>query len=649
MSGPLATRLKAAAFATAAAIVTVCPPPLAPAASANPVPFAAPAAGHPRNRALYITARDGTKIALDVWLPENLPAGAAIPTIVHPAYVWRAVDLKDKSQIDGPDSEQIPGLPTEGDWGAFNRAGYAVVLVDVPGTGASFGNYGVYPTVREIQEYRAVVDWIVSQPWSNRKVGAYGYSGAGNFSEFLAAAGHPAVKAVVPLSIDFDPYAQILFPGGLFNERWIKGASERIRALNLNDLCLGLEGEAKTACQGSLPFTGVKPVDADTDRQLLSAAVEQHTKNPDFFAVAQKTTYRDELLAPGVGTLDERGLYRFRRALESSGVALFQWGGWFDFGVADGVLGQFATFKGPYVGVIGPFNHPLNRTVNPYAPPDAPIRPSVDQRRELVLRFFDAHLQDTEAGRSGLQVPRVLHYYTLGEERWKTTRVWPPKGAQAQPWYLAAGGSLQTVAPKEPVGEDVYAVDFEATSGPTPRWNSDSNPNALVAYDRTEQDKRCLTYTSAPLAEDTEITGHPVVTFWVTSTETDGAFYAYLEEVDEAGQVTYLSEGQLRVLHRKISTETSPYRQFGPYHSFKRADGIPLVPGKITRLSFKLLPTSALVRKGHKLRLAIAGHDKDNFARYPAQGDPVVSVERNAVYASRIDLPVVHSRNALER
>jgi putative CocE/NonD family hydrolase len=71
--------------------------------------------------------------------------------------------------------------------------------------------------------------------------------------------------------------------------------------------------------------------------------------------------------------------------------------------------------------------------------------------------------------------------------------------------------------------------------------------------DRAEADRRLLTYTSAPLTDDVEITGHPVVTLYVASTATDGAFYVYLEDVDENGRVTYVTEGQLRALHRRLT------------------------------------------------------------------------------------------------
>ena len=58
-------------------------------------------------------------------------------------------------------------------------------------------------------------------------------------------------------------------------------------------------------------------------------------------------------------------------------------------------------------------------------------------------------------------------------------------------------------------------------------------------------------------------------------------------------------------------------------------------------LKFALLPISALVQKGHKLRIAIAGADADTFHRVPKTGDPVVKIERNALHASYVDLPVM--------
>jgi predicted acyl esterase len=78
-----------------------------------------------------------------------------------------------------------------------------------------------------------------------------------------------------------------------------------------------------------------------------------------------------------------------------------------------------------------------------------------------------------------------------------------------------------------------------------------------------------------------------------------------------------------------------------PYHTFKEVDARPLVPGKVAELSFGLLPTSVLIRKGHRIQVSIAGHDAGTFVRVPAQGTPVITLERDKRRASYIDLPVV--------
>jgi putative CocE/NonD family hydrolase len=237
---------------------------------------------------------------------------------------------------------------------------------------------------------------------------------------------------------------------------------------------------------------------------------------------------------------------------------------------------------------------------------------------------------------------KVLYYYTLGEEKWKSTTVWPPAGVALTRWYLAEDNTLTRDASSAEPGADSYTVDFEASTGRNNRWHTPDGITPVIYKNRAGQDRRLLTYTSPPLERDTEITGHAAVTLYVTSTENDGAFYVYLEDVDEGGRITYMTEGQLRALHRKLSKDSPPYEVFAPYHSFKRKDAMPLVPGEVTELTFGLLPTSVLIRRGHCLRIAIAGHDNDTFARIPAQGTPIITVQRNRIHASFIDLPTFY-------
>lgn len=96
----------------------------------------------------------------------------------------------------------------------------------------------------------------------------------------------------------------------------------------------------------------------------------------------------------------------------------------------------------------------------------------------------------------------------------------------------------------------------------------------------------------------------------------------------------------MRALHRAVSSEAPPYAHPGPYHSFARQDAAPLVPGEVAELRITLYATSVLIPQGHRIRVAIAGHDASVFARYPAEGTPVITIQRNSGYASRVELPV---------
>ncbi len=65
------------------------------------------------------------------------------------------------------------------------------------------------------------------------------------------------------------------------------------------------------------------------------------------------------------------------------------------------------------------------------------------------------------------------------------------------------------------------------------------------------------------------------------------------------------------------------------------------MPGEVTELTFELWATSATIRTGHRIRVAIAGADADNFDHYPRDGgEATISVERNSRYPSRIVLPI---------
>jgi predicted acyl esterase len=364
--------------------------------------------------------------------------------------------------------------------------------------------------------------------------------------------------------------------------------------------------------------------------EVANWIVTQPWSNGNIGAMGNSYTGDDSTFG---ATLDELSLHHYSVQIEKSGVAINDWGGWFDACTPEAIIKTFLTLKNYQRAVIGPWNHGASQNASPYLTP-------ASQRVMLTyewLRFFDHYLKGID---TGLDTQKRLFYFTIGEERWKATDTWPIAGTQTTRWYFNENNSLTTKAPDSKSTEDRYAINFEATTGAKNRWHTQVG-GEVVYPDRVEEDKKLLTYTSAPLEADVEITGHPIVSLFVTSTHTDGAFFVYLEDVDENGKVTYLTEGELRALHRRISSAPSPTKLPIPYHTFLKKDALPLVPGQVAELKFGLQPVSVLVKKGHRLRVAIAGHDKDTFLRIPAEGTPTIAMQRNGRALSMIELPII--------
>ena len=187
---------------------------------------------------------------------------------------------------------------------------------------------------------------------------------------------------------------------------------------------------------------------------------------------------------------------------------------------------------------------------------------------------------------------------------------------------------------------DVYPVNFATSTGKNNRWATELNLDILYP-DRSGEDSKLLVYTGAPLATDVEVSGSPRVVLEVASTAKDGAFFAYLEDVAPNGQVTYLDEGELRAVNRKqMEAHERPYHSLGPASGNSRRDAQPLLPGKPAELKFSMWPTSILLRKGHQIRVALAGADAGVFRRYPPGGDVTWTVYRQSALASYVELPM---------
>ena len=208
-----------------------------------------------------------------------------------------------------------------------------------------------------------------------------------------------------------------------------------------------------------------------------------------------------------------------------------------------------------------------------------------DYGRELQLRFFDHFLHDRDNGwndqpRVLLQVRHLDRFVARAEDEWPLART---KWARFH------------------LDSDMGLLQREKPAGAT-------SPSFEAMGDG-------LTFLTAPLDAETEITGPSVLKLFVSSSTSDAdlfvvlrAFAPDLREVVFQGAIdphTPIGQGWLRASHRKLSKELSaPWR---PYHTHDRHQ--PLKPGEVVQLDIEIWPTCVVLPAGYRIGLTIRGKD----------------------------------------
>jgi putative CocE/NonD family hydrolase len=343
---------------------------------------------------------------------------------------------------------------------------------------------------------------------------------------------------------------------------------------------------------------GVQPVDADSDLSLLQAAFREHTNNVDGPSLIA-AIYRDDTLGSGRWsdmTPVEHANVRVPARVSAS---------WLDGMTAESALAYFASHPNtPMEVAISSTTHMGGLDADPFS------RTAFGPARPDPHDAFGADVAFVQRVLSGEAIGRSLTYYVLGADAWQTTSEWPPRGVVAQELALSATALTAVVAPTTSA-ELNYRVDPTATAGVFSRWASQRG--GFIYYgDRRNVVGQRLSFDASPVVQDTELVGAPELCLAMATDQTDGLVLAYLEDVDPDGRVTYLTEGELRLLHRATRTAACDPAS-GSERSFERADAAPVVPGELMRVEIPLLSTAALVRQGHHLRLSLAGADAGTF------------------------------------
>ena len=152
--------------------------------------------GRPSDEARYITLSDGTRIALFFHFPDGFDAASSKVPVAFEETIYGHREEVTTTAVD-----------------LYRAAGFAVIVADARGTGASFG-VQQWDHDSDRKDAREILAWIVAQPWSNGTVAPIGLSISGTYADLMTGLGVPAVKAAVVRAADFDHYADNMFPGG---------------------------------------------------------------------------------------------------------------------------------------------------------------------------------------------------------------------------------------------------------------------------------------------------------------------------------------------------------------------------------------------------------------------------------------------------
>lgn len=547
----------------------------------------------------YVEMTDGTKLAVDCHVPKSKNGNEKFPTLVYFMRYTRQFEVKFPFSLI---KSLGFGTVKKKEIDFFTSKGYACVLVDLRGSGASYGYRKMEFSNEEVEDMYDVLDWIVNQKWSDGKTATTGVSYTGTTAEFALSTKHPSLKASIPRFSIFDLYADMNFPGGLRVAPFIDAWQKTIHALDNYDYRV-FHKLANNVLEGA------KPVQGDKNKEQRDAAILEHEANFDVFDGIRKIEYRNERLEELNGMCnDDFSIHTRVKNIEESGVPMFRISGWYDAALVNSAIKGYWNTTNTQRVLIGPWDHGPQENISPFVKKN---KLKFDVKSEM-LRFFDFHLKgiknDIDKG------PQFV-YFNMGKEEFVQSKDWTIEQDYEEVFPTKNKSLSKTIENEETVVR--YHCDYNLTTGRGTRWRSLTpiyRDGKIIYKNRQEQNERMLLFQTESLKTQKEITGHPSVEVTMSCDAKDAQLFVYLEDVSPNGEVTYITEGWFRALHRKQEDPLKrPYKDTGAYHTFNQEDAEELKENEKVTLNFNLLPISYTIPKGHKLQLSIGTSDIDHF------------------------------------
>ena len=267
-----------------------------------------------------------------------------------------------------------------------------------------------------------------------------------------------------------------------------------------------------------------------------------------------------------------------RKLAEAKGRVFYQ-AGWFDM-LGIETFESFAKMPAGSFLRVGPWSHGVNTFDKPDVDYSGVKGANVteDEEIEFLRTALDGFPSKTA------KLPGKIQIFVMGANQWRYENEWPLARTVYKKLFFDADRALSFDAAKGAAGEDAFRYDPE---NPVPTLGGRIiGKGGQYKQNEIESRKDVISYTSEALAEDLEVTGDVMATIVAKSTAAVADVAVKLCDVAPDGK----SYNVIDTVCRGAFAADAP-----------------------TKLDFRVDITSYVFKKGHKLRVEIAG---SNFPHY---------------------------------
>jgi hypothetical protein len=621
----------------------------------------------------YLTTRDGTQLSLTVHPPTSpagepgLPTGFPVPN--GPDYLPPYPTLIEYSGYGYAD----PAGPVNGIAVLANLMGFAVVDVNMRGTGCSGGAFDFFEPLQNLDGYD-VIETIAHQPWvRDHKVGMLGISYGAISQLFTAQLQPPDLEAIAPLST-IDATATTLYPGGILNTGFaVAWAAERQQEAEPAGPNGGQPWARQQIAQGDATCRANQALHGEAADLMAKIAANSHyvasvadaldpitfvnrIRVPTFMACQwedeQTGGHCPDLVAHFTGTKLKWFTFTNGAHVDSLDPATFD--RLYDF------LELFVAHQAPILNqavleAAAPVIYQAALGVNDVE--TLPLDPiQLEPTYQSALSAFEALpsvrvLFDNGAGRPPIGTAAPGDPYPGFEHSFPT---FPVPGTVARYWYLGSDGTLLDRPPGHG-GLDSYTSnanalppnDYVGNTGGGGLW---ANASAWDWKWVPNPAGTAVSYVTAPLAADTTIVGAGAVDVWVRSSTPDVDLQATVSEVRPDGKETFVQNGWMRASDRKLDPGThnmfeQPSTALQPVPSMRGSDVEAMPTNRFVEVVIPLYYEGHAYRAGSRIRVTIAAPNGSqpiwSFGQTVPPGSAKVTIAFSPTMPSSLVLPVV--------